>query len=123
MITLDSIPVSDHELTMDSSWDTHTVRALVDSKSRIGDHPAYLVLGQKEAALLKRHLAAAFGEESVSTLKDTYYLGMAVTVLEDCESYFATIGHKCVNRGALYQTSPDGKPKREDGSGWQFTAA
>lgn len=83
------------ELTMGEKWDTDAVSALIRSKSANGETPAFLFLGRKEAALLKEHLTAAFGPDSVTSLHDLYYMGLdAVTI--DCESFVFAGGRKTV---------------------------
>jgi Holliday junction resolvase-like predicted endonuclease len=83
------------ELTMAEKWDSAAVSDLIRSKSNNGETPAFLFLGKKESSMLKRHLAAAFGEESVVTLKSTYYMGLEVVAI-DCDSFVMTGGRKTV---------------------------
>ena len=66
------------ELNLTEKWDSHAVSNLIRSKSSLGDMPAFLFLGKQESDLLREHLAQAFGEEAVSTLHDTYYMGLRV---------------------------------------------
>lgn len=77
----DTLP-ADHmvesELKFTEKWDSHAVSNLIRSKSSLGDMPAFLFLGKQESAMLREHLAQAFGEEAVSTLHDTYYMGLRV---------------------------------------------
>ena len=89
---VDSVPT---ELTMGEKWDTRAVSELIRSKSANGETPAFLFLGVKEASLLRTHLAGAFGAEAVTTLHDTYYMGLVVVVI-DCESFVFTGGRKTV---------------------------
>jgi hypothetical protein len=81
------------ELCIEESWDAEAVSELIRSKSDHGETPAFLFLGRKEAALLKAHLAASFGEESVVTLNGTYYMGLDVITI-NCESFLSTSGRK-----------------------------
>ncbi|MES2981738.1 MAG: hypothetical protein V4727_05430 [Verrucomicrobiota bacterium] len=81
------------ELTMTDRWDSEAVSHLISSKCDHRETPAFLFLGKKETLLLKRHLASAFGEESVTTLHDTYYMGLDVVVI-DCESFIFAGGRK-----------------------------
>lgn len=95
-----NIPVPDHisvpsELSMMDSWDSAAVSGLIRSKSDHGETPAFLFLGKKEAALLKEHLAQSFGEDSVTTVNGTYYMGLDVVTI-DCDSFLATGGRKAV---------------------------
>ena len=83
------------ELTMDKSWDTDGVSALIRSKCANGETPAFLFLGRKEAALLTEHLTDAFGPESVNSLHDVYYMGLDA-VMVDCESFVFAGGRKTV---------------------------
>lgn len=94
----DSITIPDHcrvpsELTFGDSWDGTAVSELIRSKSTNGETPAFLFLGRKEARLLQDHLAETFGEEAVTTLAGTYYMGLDVVTI-DCESFLATGGRK-----------------------------
>ena len=81
------------ELVFKDKWDSGAVSKLIRSKSAFGETPAFLFLGKKEAALLKTHLSEAFGEESVTTLHDTYYMGLDVIEI-DCESFVFAGGRK-----------------------------
>ena len=81
------------ELTMGDIWDSTAVSALIRSKSDHGETPAFLFLGRKEALLLQQHLAGVFGAESVTTLNDTYYMGLDVVVI-DCDSFVFAGGRK-----------------------------
>jgi hypothetical protein len=83
------------ELTMGDQWDTRAVSELIRSKSAHGETPAFLFLGAKEANLLRSHLAGAFGAEAVTTLHDTYYMGLVVVVI-DCESFVYAGGRKTI---------------------------
>lgn len=80
---------------MADTWDSPAVSALIRSKCDHGETPAFLFLGKKEALLLQQHLGEAFGPESVTTLHDTYYMGLDVIVI-DCESFVFTGGRKTV---------------------------
>jgi Holliday junction resolvase-like predicted endonuclease len=81
------------ELTMAGNWDSVAVSDLIRSKSNHGETPAFLFLGRRESRMLKRHLAAAFGEESVVTLHGTYYMGLEVVSI-DCDSFVYAGGRK-----------------------------
>lgn len=74
---------------MSEIWDSTAIAKLIRSKSNGGATPAFLFLGQREASLLRRHLAEAFGSESVSTLKATYYQGLEVVAIEANSFVFA----------------------------------
>lgn len=76
-------------------WDGAAVSDLIRSKSDHGETPAFLFLGKSESALLQQHLGEAFGPESVTTLHDTYYMGLEVIVI-DCESFVFAGGRKAV---------------------------
>ncbi len=88
----DTTPVAS-ELTFGETWDSAAIAELIRSKSSQGETPAFLFLGKTETALLREHLAEAFGEEAVATLKATYYRGLEVIPLE-CESFVFTGGRK-----------------------------
>ena len=88
----DTTPIAS-ELTFGECWDSAAVAELIRSKSSQGETPAFLFLGKAETALLRQHLAQAFGEEAVATLKASYYQGLEVIPLE-CESFVFTGGRK-----------------------------
>ncbi|MFD2255140.1 hypothetical protein ACFSSA_00495 [Luteolibacter algae] len=94
-IPLPDVATVTPELTMSDTWDVEAVSSLVRSKSNHDETPAFLFLGKKEAELLKKHLADVFGAESVSTLNDTYYMGLDVVEI-DCESFLYAGGRKAV---------------------------
>lgn len=83
------------DLVFQDRWDTTAVSDLIRSKCHHGETPAFLFLGKKEARLLKQHLAEAWGEESVTMLQGTYYMGLVVTTV-DCESFLTTGGRKII---------------------------
>lgn len=95
MMPLPDVATVSPELTMSDTWDAGAVSNLVRSKSDHGETPAFLFLGRKEAGLLKEHLAEVFGSESVTTLNDTYYMGLDVVVI-DCESFVYAGGRKAI---------------------------
>ncbi|MBC7979822.1 MAG: hypothetical protein H7Y36_04600, partial [Armatimonadetes bacterium] len=81
--------------------------------------PAFLFLGRKEAHLLQLHLAEVFGAESVTTLNDTYYMGLDVVVI-DCESFLFAGGRKAIR---ILQDPISRRPAwrdRETEGLWQF---
>ena len=88
----DTNPVAS-ELTFGERWDSAGIAGLIRSKSTQGETPAFLFLGKAETALLRRHLAEAFGEEAVATLRASYYQGLEVIPLE-CESFVFAGGRK-----------------------------
>jgi len=75
------------------NWDTVAVARIIRENSEAGRSPAFLFLGREETELLRAHLGAAFGEESVTTLHDTYYMGLKVVTV-DAEQYICTGGSK-----------------------------
>ena len=81
------------ELFMEAAWDTMAVAELIRSKSIDHRTPTFLYLGRRETALLKEHLAVAFGEESVVTLNGTYYMGLNIKTIH-CERFFGVGGRK-----------------------------
>jgi hypothetical protein len=83
------------ELTMGAKWDTRAVSDLIRSKSANGETPSFLFLGAKESNLLRSHLASAFGTEAVSTLHNTYYMGLQVVTIV-CESFVFAGGRKVI---------------------------
>ena len=90
---LPDVAVVSPELTMSDTWDALAVSALIRSKSDHGETPAFLFLGRSETLLLRQHLAEVFGAESVTTLNDTYYMGLVVVGI-DCDSFVFAGGRK-----------------------------
>lgn len=100
MKTTSHTSIPDHasvptELRMGSAWDAKAVSDLIRSKCRFGETPTFLFLGRKETALLRRHLAAVFGSDAVTTLHDTYYMGLEVMEIA-CESFLSAAGRKTI---------------------------
>lgn len=81
------------ELSFESAWDSAALSDLIRSKSSFNETPACLFLGRREAELLRGHLAQAFGDASVSTLRGTYYMGLEVVEL-DCDAFVRVGGRK-----------------------------
>ncbi len=75
------------------TWDTLAVARMIQSNSEAGKCPAFLFVGREETELLRQHLAKAFGEESVTTLHDSYYMGLKIVPV-DAEAYISTGGSK-----------------------------
>ncbi|MCW1885065.1 hypothetical protein OKA04_10030 [Luteolibacter flavescens] len=83
------------ELHMRDVWDARAVSELIRSKCRFGETPAFLFVGRREAALLRQHLAEAFGSESVTTLHQTYYMGLEVVEIGS-DNFLFTAGRKAI---------------------------
>jgi hypothetical protein len=114
----DSVSIA-AELELDGTWDTGAISGLIRSKCVLGETPAFLFLGRKEAALLREHLAKAFGAEAVATLRDTYYMGLEVVEIES-ESFVFAGGRKVVR---TLQDPISRRPAwrdRETEAMWQF---
>jgi hypothetical protein len=84
------------ELSFTDVWDGSAISEHIRSKSEGDETPAFLFLGRKEAVLLKKYLAEVFGEDSVTNLNGTYYLGLDVVTV-NCETFLATGGRKSNN--------------------------
>ncbi|WP_411825927.1 hypothetical protein [Luteolibacter sp. AS25] len=78
---------------MEKTWDTFAIARLIRDRSETGKTPAFLYLGREESELLRQHLSEAFGEESVTTLHESYYMGLKIITV-DQESYISTGGSK-----------------------------
>jgi hypothetical protein len=107
------------ELSFEDTWDGDAVSDLIRSKCDGGATPAFLFLGRKEAALLKKHLAESFGEENVVTLHDTYYKGLDVITI-DCESFLSTGGRKAIRTLQDPMSRRPAWRDRETEALWQF---
>jgi hypothetical protein len=77
------------------NWDAVAVARLIKENSNGETSPAFLYLGRIETQLLRDHLAKAFGEASVPTLRETYYMGLKVLSV-DADSYLQTGGSKII---------------------------
>jgi len=107
------------ELTMAGTWDADAVSSLVRSKSDHGETPAFLFLGRSEARLLQDHLAEVFGAESVTTLNDTYYMGLDVVAI-DCDSFVFAGGRKAIRTlQDPISRRPEWRDRETEGL-WQF---
>jgi len=85
------------DLELKDQWNTSALRALVDARCHEGRKPSRLFLGRHECALLKGHLGEAFGDDSVSTFNDLYYMGMLVVEL-NTDSCVRVAGEKFMDR-------------------------
>lgn len=84
---------TDIDFQMTESWNSTVVSDLIRANSSPGESPAYLFVGHHEAALLRAHLGAAFGDESVASLKLLYYMGLEVVEI-DLEHCLRVAGRK-----------------------------
>ncbi len=114
----DSISVAS-QLEFAGAWEPEAVDRLIRSKCDFGESPAFLFLGKKEAALLREHLSEVFGIESVTTLHDTYYMGLEVVEIA-CESFLFAGGRKMVRTLQDPISSRPAWRDRETDAGWQF---
>ncbi|MFK7850670.1 MAG: hypothetical protein AB8D78_06790 [Akkermansiaceae bacterium] len=76
-------------------WDSAAVARLIQNTETGKTGPSFLYLGQKEAKLLRQHFAIAYGEEAVTTLNETYYMGLKIVEV-DADEYINTGGSKIV---------------------------
>lgn len=107
------------ELKMADKWDSKSVSSLIRSKSGNGETPSFLFLGKKETLLLQQHLGEAFGADSVTTLHDTYYMGLEVVAI-DCDSFVFAGGRKAIRTlQDPISRRPDWRDRETEGL-WQF---
>jgi len=107
------------ELNFDAHWDSQAVSSLIRSKCTFGEMPSFLFLGRKEAKLLQQHLAAAFGDDNVPTVHESYYMGLKVVEL-DVDSFVNVAGRKTTR---VLQDPIARRPAwrdRDTGALWQF---
>jgi len=95
LITPQGSAIPGIDLILGDVWDSAAVAELISNNSTRDVSPAYLYLGTHEAELLRQHLAAAFGEESVASLKHLYYMGLEVVEIRH-ERMLRVAGHKVV---------------------------
>jgi len=106
------------ELVLFHQWDEKGLRDLIKRKSTAGHTPAFLFLGRQEAFLLRNHLGNAFGNESVRSLKNLYYMGLEVIEVKT-DHFLRTAGMKRVQE---FRKKAGRTPKWKDianGSVWQ----
>lgn len=92
-IPLPDVATVEPDLKMIGGWEASEMSDVIRAKSSHQETPAFLFLGKREADFLTNHLAEVFGPESVSTLHQTYYMGLDVIVL-DCDSFVYAGGRK-----------------------------
>lgn len=106
------------DVVLIDKWDTSALRTVVDLRCHADRKPSHLFLGKAEATLLREHLGAAFGAESVATFNDLYYMGMLVIEL-DTPSCFRVAGEKFMDRIDRSGVDP-AKWNESDFSSWEL---
>lgn len=74
----DRAPEDPTETLIGEEWDSEAIVRLVRRNSARGYMPSILMLGRKEAAMLRGHLAKAFSEEELAQLAELHYAGLKV---------------------------------------------
>ena len=64
-------------------FDALNVRNLIREENRNGRNPHTLILGRHEMASFRQFVFRGFGEESGSTMRDLYFLGVNVKASEE----------------------------------------
>jgi hypothetical protein len=108
------------ELHLGRDWNTGAIRELIEQKTSAGRKPAFLLVGQHEADLLRGHLGSAFGPESVRSLKNLYYMGLEVIEL-DTPSFLRTAGMKRILGFRESRGRPPLRKDVNDASFWGFS--
>jgi len=104
---------------MSGTWDSSILAEILRRKSASDETPTFLLLGRREAALLRSHLASAFGEDSVVTLKGSYYMGLEVVEI-DFPEFFHTGGHRATPRSSGLQSKSNSRSDMDGGSIWSL---
>jgi len=107
------------EAVFAETWDSSVLAEILREKLRSGEAPTFLLLGRREAALLRSHLAAAFGEDSVATLRGTYYMGLEVVEI-DFPEFFHTGGQKTTLRSTGQQSKSNSRSDTDSCSIWRL---
>ena len=107
------------EAVLSDTWNTSVLAEILRRKSASGEAPTFLLLGRRDAARLRSHLAAAFGEDSVVTLKGSYYMGLEVVEI-DFPEFFHTGGRKATPRLSGQQAHSQSGRDRNSGSIWSL---
>lgn len=76
-----------------AGFDPIAIRDLVREATALGQYPALLILGKREADSFRHFLLEEFEEEATSPLRGHYYFGMKI-VEEDVRSKLELAGHK-----------------------------
>jgi hypothetical protein len=95
------------EITLDECWDSAVITGLVRRNTFRGHMPAFLMLGKREATMLRNHLANAFGDEEIAKLNELHYAGLKV-IETRLESLVKVAGEKMspdLERAARHQPS------------------
>lgn len=101
-------------------WDSGLIRDLIDENTESGFRPAFLIIGKREAKLLRNHLGNAFGPAAVQCLKNTYYMGLQV-VEDPSDSLLCVSGRKAnAKRKSRNEASTDRFPQIN--SRWRYSA-
>jgi hypothetical protein len=74
----EKMPDEPSETILGEEWDSEAVVRLIRRNTARGYMPSLLMLGKKEAALLRGHLAKAFAAEELSQLAELHYAGLKV---------------------------------------------
>jgi hypothetical protein len=74
----ETLPQDPSEAALGSEWNSETIVRLIRRNSARGYMPSMLMLGKRESAMLRDHLAQAFGQEEVSRLNELHYAGLKV---------------------------------------------
>lgn len=74
----ETLPADPTEAALGDEWNSETIVRLIRRNSARGYMPSMLMLGKREAAMLRGHLAQAFGEEEMGRLTELHYAGLKV---------------------------------------------
>jgi len=118
------IPVPDSvtlasEAMLAETWDSAVLAEILRQKSGPDETPAFLLLGRKEASLLRSHLASAFGEDAVTTLKGTHYMGLEIVEI-DIPEFFHTTGVKPTRHPPGVYSDGNSRATGDSGSIWRL---
>lgn len=109
------------EIQLGDLWDTEAIIGLIRRNTARGYMPSILMLGKKEAILLRQHLANAFGEEEVARLVELYYAGLKV-VETQIESLVKVAGERMLPElERASRAIPVWKDESDD-SRWRYDA-
>lgn len=116
-------PYQPTELHMPEGWDSAAVKDLVKRHTSRGFMPSMLMLGVREAGLLRQHLAAAFGPEEIGRLSEFHYAGLRV-VETRVDSLVKVAGEKLLPElEKAARDLPKWKRESKRTQPWRFDAA
>ncbi len=117
----DTIPDNPSEATLGEVWSSETIVRLIRRNSARGYMPSMLMLGKRESAMLRDHLAQAFNQEEMAQLAELHYAGLKV-VETQIESLVKVAGERMLPEFERAARHVPVWKDESDASRWRFDA-